>query len=535
MQITNLKINSVSYTSASPVKRGESVLVSVTIKREYGDSCNGIVVTGGNGSQYVLYSSTSWTVSEGASKTLSFVWTVPENNVWLNNMLSSNPLFSDPKWRIYMGSFGAASEIEYPIQYMRYNPTINSFGMVRSTDGIEDDEGEEVLTTLLVSLTDGYDISETSMLLYYRETYDVSTSQYDGYISLTSSVSSALQGITDSSTLISKSFSNGSDWNFLLCFTGYGETTEAKFTLDRSFANLHLAGLKNGGISFGGFGSSTEDKPKFESYYPSYLYGGIATLGEGMATFSHNSMGIQYGIISPGTMNTGIVGTTTLTFNHTFMEPPIVFLQPVCTTGARVTATVINGSVTNSQATIKVANDTTSSQNIQVYWLAIGQPSVDPDAVITLRVPSIAMTKATSSGCQAKSSSNYSSSVPAWKAFDYNTSTYWASSTSESSPWIALKMNTSLKNIVVSVYARTSSTIKNPTSGNIQGSNNGTSWTTLKSFSGWDPSGNASGVLLGTISCGNSTAYQYIKMNITANSGSTNSVAIGYIQIDGEK
>lgn len=45
--------------------------------------------------------------------------------------------------------------------------------------------------------------------------------------------------------------------------------------IERAFANMHLAGAANGGVSFGGFSSSTDDEPKLESYYKGYFYKGF--------------------------------------------------------------------------------------------------------------------------------------------------------------------------------------------------------------------------------------------------------------------
>ena len=47
----------------------------------------------------------------------------------------------------------------------------------------------------------------------------------------------------------------------------------------RAFANLHLSGLKTGGVAFGRFSSATLNIPKFESDFPAYLYGGVKDLG----------------------------------------------------------------------------------------------------------------------------------------------------------------------------------------------------------------------------------------------------------------
>ena len=46
------------------------------------------------------------------------------------------------------------------------------------------------------------------------------------------------------------------------------------------FTNVHLAGLKTGGVRFGAYSTSTAGNPKFECDYPIYAYKGFGQLGE---------------------------------------------------------------------------------------------------------------------------------------------------------------------------------------------------------------------------------------------------------------
>lgn len=57
------------------------------------------------------------------------------------------------------------------------------------------------------------------------------------------------------------------------------ETASATFLIGNVFTNVHLAGVSTGGVCFGGYSSATEGVPKFECYYPAYLKGGIAQIG----------------------------------------------------------------------------------------------------------------------------------------------------------------------------------------------------------------------------------------------------------------
>ncbi len=46
------------------------------------------------------------------------------------------------------------------------------------------------------------------------------------------------------------------------------------------FTNVHLAGVKTGGVRFGAYSTSTAGSPKFECDYPIYAYGGFGQLGQ---------------------------------------------------------------------------------------------------------------------------------------------------------------------------------------------------------------------------------------------------------------
>ena len=95
-------------------------------------------------------------------------------------------------------------------------------------------------------------------------------------------------------------------------------------------------------------------------------------------------------------------------------------------------------------------------------------------------------------------------------------------------------MDVALANIQVSVYSRSqnaSAGNHNPTAGTVQGSNDGSSWVQIGTYSGWSEKND--GTLLGTIECGNDTAYRYVRLNVTSRAGSEY-VAIGYISIRGD-
>ena len=151
-----------------------------------------------------------------------------------------------------------------------------------------------------------------------------------------------------------------------------------------------------------------------------------------------------------------------------------------------------------------------SNWNTVIPYYAVDASKISQS---TLTRPNGAMTAATSQNCTASSSSNFSADFPAWRAFDDSTTTNaWASTRGVTSAWLMLKMPEPLYNISVTMVNRQDhATLSNgPISGVIQGSNDGTTFTDLKTFSGRD--GKTKGAS-STISCGNNNkAYQYVRI-----------------------
>ena len=143
--------------------------------------------------------------------------------------------------------------------------------------------------------------------------------------------------------------------------------------------------------------------------------------------------------------------------------------------------------------------------------------NTDPDGDGMLTMPPGVMTEATAYGCTVTASGTYTTSndFRALNAFDGNMSSVWASNMT-GNKWIQLQMASALREIIVDVYEQ-SGVVLYPTAGNVQGSNNGTSWTQIGSFSGWSKTNMGSDGLLGSIVCNNtSTAYRYVRLNVTS-------------------
>lgn len=398
-----------------------------------------------------------------------------------------------------------------------------------------DDESSSVATTIKLTSDVSSSVFQNrgySAKLYYSSVNNSPTTS-DSTTTLNATIAQMLTGISGSTSAVTAKFSNGSDWYFLLVVSNGYESNSATCSIPRAFANLHLSGCSTGGACFGGFSSSTENNPKLESYYPVYLYGGIAKVGGSSDLLP--SLGVQTGNSAAQSVSSSGSVTVSVTFPKPYTAAPVVVANIASTSTSYYLGrcNVVIESVDATGFTARIANGGSGTLSIGFNWVAFGNLAAE-GTPITVTRPQGAMTSNSSLSCEASASSTYSSSYPAWRAFDASAATSWASSASESAPWIQLKMDVALANIQVSVYSRSqnaSAGNHNPTAGTVQGSNDGSSWTQIGSYSGWTAKND--GTLLGTIACNNETAYKYVRLNITSRAGSEYA-AIGYISIRGE-
>ena len=158
-----------------------------------------------------------------------------------------------------------------------YAPSIDNFYLERCEDGIPSDEGEKLLTTLKINYNDG-DMDLMPLRLYYAQGLYVDETA--PYIDLSSKFVQLKEGVVDSTSLITQTFSNGHDWAFKLVFGDSFEKVIADEGISRAFANLHLSGKANGGVCVGGFSKSTDENPLFECHYQARFYGNVLVNGK---------------------------------------------------------------------------------------------------------------------------------------------------------------------------------------------------------------------------------------------------------------
>lgn len=267
----------ISNFSVTPnvIVPGESVHVSFTLSVTATDTVNGLTIYGGNGSWFTLYSDAAFTLAAGKSKQISFDKVIPANLAYVTQNIGSARALTDPKWSVVLGAYGSRAEVAAPVTYlnMRCLPTIAKFSLERATNGAPDDEGINLLSTLRLSLAAGASTTGMAVRLYYAQ--GAQPTAASSSIDLTGRLSALLSGVTNDASLITGSFSNGSDWHFLLTFGDSYEQSQVRISLPRSFANLHLSGCPTGGACFGGFCASAEGNPLLESYYPARFHAGI--------------------------------------------------------------------------------------------------------------------------------------------------------------------------------------------------------------------------------------------------------------------
>lgn len=556
------KVTSLSFTP-SVAAMGETVQFSVTIQNSSGkaiSSCyirmtgsypstdapsdvgqisSNVYLHGGpsfamasiswaNGSSKTFTGSFTWTKGFYALDDSSYVLSPSSANIFLEIVTGAD--FSDGSNYDNIRKLCGSSGEYLSILSKRDNPRV-TLDMWRTPD----DESSSVATTIKLTSDVSSSVFQNrgySAKLYYSSANNPPKTS-DSTATLDATIAQMLTGISGSTSAVTETFSNGNDWYFMLVVSNGYESNSATCSIPRVFANLHLSGCSTGGACFGGFSKSTENKPRLESYYPVYLYGGIAKVGGGSGLLP--SLGIQTGNSAAQSVASSGSATVSVTFPKPYSAPPMVVANIVSTSTSYYLGrcNVVVQSVDATGFTALIANGGSSTLSIGFNWAAFGNLAAEGTPVIVTR-PQGAMTSNSSLSCEASASTTYSSSYPPWRAFDGSAATSWASSTSESAPWIQLKMDVALTNIQVSVYSRSqnaSAGNHNPTAGTVQGSNDGSNWAQIGSFSGWSEKND--GTLLGTIACNNETAYKYVRLNITSRAGS-DYAAVGYISIKGE-
>ena len=156
-----------------------------------------------------------------------------------------------------------------------------------------DDEGTALAATMRVELADGSNAAGFTATMHYARDARATTASSVFSMNDDRDVLFGV-GYSANTSVLPGTFANGSVYSFLLVVTDGIETASAMCVVDRAFANMHLSGKTTGGVAFGRFSSSEQNKPMLECDYPAYLYGGISELGMNWITLTPAS-----GVTSP--------------------------------------------------------------------------------------------------------------------------------------------------------------------------------------------------------------------------------------------
>lgn len=129
-------------------------------------------------------------------------------------------------------------------------------------------------TTVKTSVKLSADVTSTVLTnhgytfkLYRSSAHDPATTS-DTQTTLNCTLAQMYTGVTNSTSAVTTTFSNQSEWYFTLVLTNGYETAVANTSIPRAFANVHLSGCASGGVAFGKFSAATEGSPIFECEYP---------------------------------------------------------------------------------------------------------------------------------------------------------------------------------------------------------------------------------------------------------------------------
>ena len=168
------------------------------------------------------------------------------------------------------------------------------------------------------------------------------------------------------------------------------------------------------------------------------------------------------------------------------------------------------------------------SYNDDVYGItAMVEYTKTTDVATRYVVP--CLTADSSQGCVASASTVINANFPAWQAFNGRTDNHWASSASDTNRWIQIQMPHRLKDMVV-MLTNNSYATDSVVSGKFLGSNDGSSWAEIGSFSGRPTT-----VFICTKHVlHNTTGYSYLRVAVTEQASATNASGIADIRIEGE-
>lgn len=259
--------------------QGERVKIRFTLKVERGDEVFGLRIWThfpGTIGEYIWYKDDSFTLAAGKTANLELEATVPYMPD-VQNILETQRSISTEYFGVQLGLYGSRTDIIYAFDLLdrRYILGVTQFGAERYTNGMPNDEGEQLRIKLAISTGTQPKLNVLKLLMYYQQDGEITDETPS--LDFSANVQNWLAGGEITFDLPeSLVFDKNSDWMLALVFGDEYESAALMIEVPMAFANLHLSGASTGGACFGGFSKSTEGKPLLESYYPFHAYAGIA-------------------------------------------------------------------------------------------------------------------------------------------------------------------------------------------------------------------------------------------------------------------
>ncbi|BCU79789.1 RICIN domain-containing protein [Luteolibacter sp. LG18] len=177
--------------------------------------------------------------------------------------------------------------------------------------------------------------------------------------------------------------------------------------------------------------------------------------------------------------------------------------------------------------------DTTAANGTTYYYVvtaanAAGDSSNSPqDAAL----PIAAMTNVAVNGSATASANGGSGTEGAAKAFDGNPGSKWFNGNAGTTGWVQYDFGASLAQTVKRYGITSAGDVagRDPAAWQFQGSNNGTTWTTLDTRSGQSFTYRYQ---TKSFDFTNTTAYRYYRLNVTANNGDATGLQVGEIALE---
>ena len=229
----------------------------------------------------VVHAMTSVSWANNASLTVT--WSITPDTVMSQPMYAS--IYASLKTRLASvrtlpfrleiegtSSDGSYASMIYTISGVKYIDKYYNPQITLDAWRYPNDEGTTLAATMRVQLAEGNNASSFTAKMYYAKDAKATTSSTVLNMNVSRDILFGV-GYSANTSILPGTFVNGSVYSFLLVVTDGIETASAMCVVDRAFANLHLAGLKTGGVAIGKFSASANGNPLFECAFPIVLSG----------------------------------------------------------------------------------------------------------------------------------------------------------------------------------------------------------------------------------------------------------------------